>query len=343
MSNSTRRILTHSAERCYRACPRQYQYRYVLLRRPIAVSQPLSFGALGHRALEAWWKAPTNLRPIDAGRVIEESDAEPLDRLIAIELIIGYHARWADEPITAVAVEQQFEMNLVNPATEYSSRTWTLGGKLDAIVERAWQYWVMEHKFISSTIDIRPGTVYWQKLQLDNQISTYILGAETLGHSIAGCIYDVIRKPRIRPLLATPIENRKYKKDGTLYANQRDVDETLEEYRERLHADIASNPDGYYQRGEVFRNREEEKAASYDLWRVGLNIRACEKDNCWPRNPDSCWKYERACDYWPVCIGEASIDDPIRYRTADKPHEELKGTSENANNATAEATAATAA
>jgi hypothetical protein len=294
-----------------------------MLRRPVAVALPLAFGALGHRALEAWWQGLA-ARHLEAYRAIRESGAEEIDRLIATELIIGYHARWCDESIIPVAVEQQFEMDLVNPTTESSSRTWILGGKLDAIVERDGQYWVMEHKFVSSNIDIRPGTVYWQKLQLDSQISTYILGAESLGYSIAGCIYDVIRKPRIRPLPATPIENRKYKKDGTLYAAQRDADESLEEYRGRLHADIAANPDSYYQRGEVFRNREEEKAAAYDLWRVGRNIRACEKDNCWPRNPDSCWKYERACDYWSVCIGEAAIDDPIRYRTAEKPHEELQ-------------------
>jgi hypothetical protein len=343
MADLIRRTLTHSAERCFRACARQYQYRYVMLRRPVAVAQPLAFGALGHRALEAWWKwkGSENIRHLEAIQIIEESDAEPLDRLIAVALVRGYDARWIDEPITAVAVEQQFETDLINPATEYSSRTWTLGGKLDAIVERAGQYWVMEHKFVKHTIDITPGGVYWQKLQLDSQISTYMVGAEALGYHVIGCIYDVIRKPGIRPLLATPIENRKYKKDGALYANQRDVDETLEQYFARLHADIANNPDAYYQRGEVFRNREEEKAATFDLWRVGRNIRACENDNCWPRNPDSCWKYERACDYWPVCISETSIDDPIRYRTVEKPNEELKGT-ENANS-TAETTAATAA
>jgi len=310
-----------------------------MLRRPVSVAQPLSFGSLGHRALEAWWKAPASIRLTEARRVIEESDTDPLDRIIAIELITGYHARWADEPITAVAVESQFEMDLVNPATESFSRTWTIGGKLDAIVERAGRFWLMEHKFISSTIDIRPGTVYWQKLQLDSQISTYVAGAESRGHPVIGCIYDVIRKPRIKPLLATPIENRRYKKDGALYANQREFDETLEEYRIRLHDDIATNPDSYYQRGEVFRNREEENAAGFDLWRVAKNIRACEKDNCWPRNSDSCWKYERACDYWPVCIKETSIDDPIRFRTAENPNEELKGRNDDASSTTETTTA----
>jgi hypothetical protein len=222
-----------------------------------------------------------------------------------------------------VAIEKQFKMPLVNPATGHSSKIWTVAGKIDGIVSLHLN-WILEHKFVSSSIDIRPGSNYWLKLQIDPQISTYINAAEKLGYDVvAGCIYDVIRKPRIKPYTATPIEDRKYKKDGSLYAKQHAEDESLEEYRQRLQEDIAANPDAYYQRGEVFRNRIEEREAAYDLWYGVRNIRQSEKDGIWPRNPNGCWQYQRACDYWSVCVGETSIDDNIRYRTAENPHEEL--------------------
>ena len=41
-----------------------------------------------------------------------------------------------------------------------------------------------------------------------------------LVQSLAGSIYDVLVKPAIRPLRATPPEQRKAKKDGSLYAGQ---------------------------------------------------------------------------------------------------------------------------
>jgi hypothetical protein len=316
--------VTNSAASCFRGCPRSYQYRYRDLRRPVLSAHALKFGALGHRALEAWWTKQDEERLDAALYAITFSDAEPVDKAVAIELITGYHFRWGDVPYNVIAVEKQFNIALINPATQAASRTWTLSGKLDVLVERDVLFWIIEHKFVSAKMDIRPGSVYWQRLQLDSQISTYYAGASFEGYNVAGCIYDVVHKPGIRPLKATPIENRKYKKDGVLYANQRDTDETIEEYIARLHADITDNPDSYYQRGEVFRNNAEETSAAYDIWQIARNIRECEKSGNWPRNPDYCWKYERACDYWPVCVGECSIDDPIRYRTADTAHEELK-------------------
>jgi hypothetical protein len=47
---------------------------------------------------------------------------------------------------------------------------------------------------------------------MDGQVSTYFDGAASLGLDVAGCIYDVIGKPGIRPLQATPVEARKYTK-----------------------------------------------------------------------------------------------------------------------------------
>ena len=35
---------------------------------------------------------------------------------------------------------------------------------------------------------------------------------------VAGVVYDVARRPLLKPLLATPVEVRRYRKDGKLHA-----------------------------------------------------------------------------------------------------------------------------
>lgn len=170
---------------------------------------------------------------------------------------------------------------------------------------------VVEHKTTSS--DIAPGSTYWRKLTLDTQVSQYLRGVD----SVDGMLYDVIRKPSIRPYKATPEESRKYTKAGALYAGQREADETPEEWAERLIADISAKPDAYYRRGTIVRTSEEASEAMRDTWLVAGSIRESMANDAWPRNPGSCDSYGRTCEYWPVCAGETTIDDDRKYRTSE--------------------------
>ena len=49
-------------------------------------------------------------------------------------MVTGYLARWG-KPIGVISVEQTFRIPLVNPETGAASRTFSLGGRVDAIVE----------------------------------------------------------------------------------------------------------------------------------------------------------------------------------------------------------------
>lgn len=180
---------------------------------------------------------------------------------------------------------------------------------------------VVEHKTTSA--DITPGSPYWRRLTLDTQVSTYLGATE----GVEGMLYDVIRKPSLRPLKATPPEAQKRTKAGALYATQRETDETPEEYAERLRADISADPNKYYARGVVVRLPSERTEAARDTWLVAGSIRESMRLGAWPRNPGACDAYGRTCDYWDVCAGVATIDDNARFRTAETPHEELPGIS----------------
>lgn len=318
------RVLTNSELRTARSCLRRHHYGYVLRRRPRTVGDALRFGTLWHVGQEAWWKAePTPAARLTAGvGAMREHDADPFHLVMAEELLVAYTARWGDEVWTAVAVEASFEMPLVNPETGSASRTFRIGGKLDVIITDGTDVVLMEHKTTAS--DIEEGSLYWKKVTtLDTQVSTYVAGARAAGFDVSKCIYDVVRKPGIRPLKATPVESRKYTKAGLLYANQREHDETPEEYRLRLREDINERPSRYFARGDVVRLEQDTKEHAFDTWQQSRLLKNAELASFAPRNPDACTQFG-ACPYLPVCSGEASIEDETLYRTAETAHEELE-------------------
>jgi len=320
------RVVTTSELRANRACARRHRYAYVLRRRPRAVADVLRFGTLWHIGQEHWWlesgsPAAKLEAAVTAMRVQEAYD--PYALVMAEELMVAYTARWGDSDLRALAVEVPFEAPLVNPETGAASRTFKVGGKIDVIVENAHhETFVMEHK--TTGADIEEGSTYWKKVRaLDGQVSTYDAGARTLGYDVKACIYDVVRKPGLRPLRATPVEARKYTAAGRLYANQRERDETPEEYRLRIREELHEKPERYFARGEIVRLEQDAREHAFDMWQQTRLMREAELSGFAPRNPDACAQFG-TCPYFGVCSGEASIDDETLFRTAPTAHEELE-------------------
>lgn len=316
------RLLTASRLKDARACQRRHKHRYVDGYLPIEDVQPLRFGSLIHAGLAAWWSEPDPGARLTKALDTIPADAEPFDAAMARALLIGYDTRWTGQPFDVLGVEAEFRGPLVNPATGVRSRTWELGGKIDALArDPEGRVLLVEHK--TTVSDIEPGGEYWKRLRLDGQVSVYFEGARLLGHDVAACLYDVLRKPGQRPLKATPKEARKYTKQGALYANQRDADETPDQYFNRLIEAIAAEPAAYFQRGEVVRFETEMADAMFDVWSIGRQIRDAELAGRFPRNPDSCTSYGRTCPYFGVCTGEASLTDPALFRHVVDVHPEL--------------------
>lgn len=240
-------------------------------------------------------------------------------------MLTAYDARWSEdmERYEVLAVEAEFRAPLKNPETGAPSRTWSLGGKLDVVVRDLLEQRnaVVEHK--TATGDVGPGSDYLKRLRLDGQVSVYYAGGDALGFPIGACLYDVLVKPGLRPYKATPVEARKFKKDGTLYANQRDRDETPEEYRARLVEAVVADPNAYFQRADVVRLEEEMRDAMADVWDLGRVMRESELAGRAPRNPDACVRYGRTCEFFGVCTGEASLEDASQFRTGGA-HAELE-------------------
>lgn len=114
-----------------------------------------------------------------------------------------------------------------------------------------------------------------------------------------------------------------------LHSGMRIADETLDEFRLRIRNDIADNPDTYYQRADVVRLDEELDEFRFDNWEFAHTLRERQLAGktlgqmAWPRNPDACFKWSRACEYYAVCTGSCSIDDDHQFRDKAGQHEEL--------------------
>jgi hypothetical protein len=240
-------------------------------------------------------------------------------------MAIGYDARWGEEQLRVVGVEVEFLAPLVNPETSAASRTWQLGGKIDAVVETPdGRTFIVEHKTTSE--DVSPGSDYWKRLRMDGQVSVYFEGAKALGLKVDGCLYDVLKKPALRPLKKTL--DVKLKKDGTPYANQRLEDETAEEFRARLISAIAENPTGHFARGEVVRLEAEVEEARFDMWQLGRQLREAELAGRHPRNPDACIRFGRTCPFFGPCTGTDSLENAEHFRRSEHIHPELAAASQ---------------
>lgn len=310
------RVLTNSELTCRRRCAREHHISYELGYRPIEDAEALRFGTMWHVGMEAWWLGHSIE---DVITLAVRGAADPYEAARLRVLLRGYDARWAHERSNyeLVGVEREFRAPLVNPETGAASRTFELAGKLDVLFTHSF----MEHKTTSEEIGV--GSTYWRKLTLDPQVSTYYAGSRALGHDPTACVYDVVKKLALRPLKATPAESRKYTKQGHLYANQREQDETVEDYELRCAEEIVSNPDKYYQRGEIVRLEHEEREAQLDAWQHARSIRESELAGAWPRNPDACSRFGRVCGYLDVCCGTASLDDASRFQRVARVHQEL--------------------
>lgn len=345
-------LLTHSEIQCFQRCPREHHYRYRLRRRPRAESQALRFGHVFDESLQTWWSVGP-LHGLEAANIkldqIAKADPKflsPFDIEKARALLYCYDARWGNEPYEILRVQPIFRMPIVNPQTNRTSKKFELGGKLDVLVRdiRTMEIVIIETKTTSS--DIKPEASYWHTISvLDPQISTYYGGARVIlkgmgiKDDVARCVYDVIRKPQLRPKKATPVESREYlKKDPTkLKANQRETDETVDEYADRVMEDLLGQVPQvgvgfdsklafdtlrqHLGRGPIVRLEHEEYDHQMDVWHTAQQLSENELARRAPRHRGSCKRFGSFCAYFGVCSGVTPIES---FEVSDEKHEELK-------------------
>lgn len=327
----TSSLLTYSRLATLRHCPRKHYLRYeVGLARDMAVDY-LRLGAAFHRGVECHHIGKTReaaiveaLQPYSSVPPGVDPYDWDIDCQIVRQLLAGHFWRYENDELELVAAEQIFRIPLRNPDTGATSRTFELAGKIDAIVRLPdGRKAVLEYKTAGE--DIGPDSDYWLRLRGDAQISTYVLAARSLGHDVGVVLYDVTRKPTIRPcriplldedghkIVLSAQGERVYTKQGTPRQTSDTAlgyvlqtrPETPAEYGRRLLGDIGERPDYYYQRREVPRMDDDLLEFQYELWQQSQQLLETRRHGRWYRHVTrDC----RQCEFAGLCLNNVRVD-----------------------------------
>lgn len=348
--------ITNSQLTCAGTCLRKHQIAYLHGIRPASDAAPLRFGKIWHDGLDRRAKAvplETNLALVRSAYELTRTGTPDRDAALAYEcetvcvLLALYDWRWAemDAGITVDASEEAFEVPILNPATGRASRTFVYAGKVDRRIRLSdGRAAVMENKTTSD--DLSPESDYWKRLRVDTQIARYVLAARHLGHPIDTVLYDVTRKPGMRPgsvpltdetglrIVLDANGERVRTKDGKKWRETGDTGagyvlqsrpETPDEWAGRLHAAVSASPDSYFARREIPRTNADLAEAQRDLWDHAQVLHACDVDHRWPRNSSACIGFGR-CAYLDLCSTNWTPDDgnvPPGFVRLEDPHAEL--------------------
>lgn len=250
-------------------------------------------------------------------------------------LMVGYDARWGDaEWALEGEPEQVIHLPLINPETGRTSRTFTQAGKFDGIVSGYGKRLLLEHKSASEDI-ADPSATYWRRLAIDSQVSSYMLKSWQAGEKLDGALYDVIRKPAIRPKKLAKADLAEISAKGTYCgfevapAEYEAVlrgqgDETPYLYSLRVASEALAEPDRYYQRRMIPRLDDDVAEYAVELWAVADEIRLARVSGRHFRNSSACMEFSRPCEYLGICSGYDQPDSGNWQRAADV-HSELPG------------------
>ena len=308
-------LLTSSRIRAAHACPRLDHYRYEL---GLVAPQTgaMAFGTAIHAGLEAWWSTMRDGLPGDAldAALCAVGLDDPFDAARAEAMLAAYDVRWqrwACGLAEVIAVEAEFRAPLRHPETGHAARTWSLAGKLDALVRLSdGRVAIVEHKTTSR--DASAGSEYRARLTLDPQVSVYHDGAAALGYTADLCLYDVLKKPTQKPLTAKG--ELKLKKDGAPRAGQRTEDETPEAYRVRLLEAISADPEKHLIHAEIVRNERDREEHTRDMWETVYALEHYRRrlPVLPPRHASACFAHGSPCAFLPLCEGRGRIEDYAR-------------------------------
>ena len=191
------------------SCRRKFWFRYIEHLEPLQRARPLGMGSAVHKGIELLLdgKPPDE---VEKGVLDAYSDEDlatdqyaPFDRLTAVEILRAFtqnvdYRRW-----DVKGTEQYFNISLGHGDRVHS--LW------DGVIAFGGKLFILENKIVADN-----GPDYQHRLLWDTQAGYYLLAAkeegleEKYGMPVAGILYNLVRKPSIKPYKATPVEQRKY-------------------------------------------------------------------------------------------------------------------------------------
>jgi hypothetical protein len=258
-----------------------------------------------------------------------------LERWILLTCFQAYLWYYQEDTIEYLHNEIAFKLPIPGIPVEDAKRV----GKIDHLIRWNNMIGVLERK--STTRDIDPSSQYWEKSQKDTQVSMYALAVRDLiqqdeiglvgareDESIGNTLYDVWRRPAIKPKKLTQRDTREFKENGKYFDQSFDIEgtdgiistvdgqeaeiemgkagytirETNRMFAARLLDNLTDDPERYFQRKEIARTDSEIAAFRRELTNIYNAQRMFEETDCWFENENQC-RATFACSYIPICYG----------------------------------------
>lgn len=289
-------ILTASRMNSLIHCPRAHFWTYEIgLQREDSAGFALRFGSAWHRAMEYRWLGKSYNEAL-AYAIPEGVDIDEIGCATIAALLAGYYDYYGPKETMAKSYpEGQFDHAI-------DGTTFRAQGKIDNLgYKRNKTNVVWESKTTGDSI--KPDSDYWLRLRFNIQLYQYYFAATERGWDIQEIIYDVTRKPSIRP-----------KQVGKGTAKHM---ETADEYCDRLWKDTIARPEFYFCRKEVpilESDVEQFVNQRFALVKVIEHYRTMEygypagkrDQEAWPRNVsvDTC----NFCQYKSFCLRNEILD-----------------------------------
>jgi hypothetical protein len=327
MSPENNNTITASRMGSILRCPRAHFWRYEVGLVKDVAGPALRIGSGWAKLLELW----------NRGNPMEqcfELACKSYDRLDEYQVAMlcamfrGYVRRWGNKSVVAeMAPEEPFRYPLEG------SKKFDVAGVLDALgILRDRRTAFIESK--SSGVSVATESHFWLRLRFNPQVLQYVCACREFGWDVSMVIYDVMRKPCIKPKQVTDVDadghkividnlgQRVLKKDGSPRETPdhekgymvKSHFETPEEYGERLFADTCARPDFYFARREVTvldYELESFKLQRLAIGRMIVHFRSNEpmlrcREDAWPRavSEMNCGM----CEYKDFCLQNTTIN-----------------------------------
>lgn len=339
---------TNSSMTAFRRCTREFDLRYRhRLERSDGEREVLAVGSAWHAALEAATRAGDQMAGYEA---INRHAPGALWREKLARMLSCYFWYYQERPLDIVEPEREF--SYVDAAGH------TRRGKMDGVIRldsKLVAYYevppesVLEYKTTSE--DIEGASDYWGELRMGTQVTFYGLAHEqATGRRPESTLYDVVRKPTIRPKAVTKKDLARLRAEvgesgAGLYFNEKfdsdeveaaahDGKETLRMYGARLTADIGDRPERYFQRRVISRTRKDHEDGEADTASTIAAMASLDSAHPmggdgpaagFPRNPNACKTYG-TCDFFGLCsVGEypSCGTAPSGFQIREQLHPEL--------------------
>lgn len=318
LENRCPKVLTQSRLKLFALCEKKHWFRFHELLDVEQRSLPLVFGSVIHKGLEVFWQHKGQVSASETAQAAMTALRKEIKDLGLVELYGGYEAalaeatldaymyQWGDDRYVAVAVEEKFLLPMPDAVFGGQYRDWQISGKLDVLVldTETNDLYLMDHKTASPKTDLRSDSLYWLKLKTDWQITMYWMACNMLGYNIKGFIYDVLKRPFCKPELETPVDKRKYRKDGKLYSGQFEQSESTERFYLRiLQAFDSGGHDNFFVRKIIHRKEQQLESFKTTLNEAADRIEKTDDPTFIIKNDGACLAYGVQCPYLGACIG----------------------------------------